>query len=99
MPTASTVDVTATMSEFRKRLGYADHCTSPLPSRTTFSPPSKTMRSHQGAAAYSSGGGCSRSLERVVTSLTEGEIAGVSTALGGMVVARLRGSDEVATIQ
>src|SRR5690606_18216959 len=99
MPTASTVDVTATMSEFRKRLGYADHCTSPLPSRTTFSPPSKTMRSHQGAAAYSSGVGCSRSCERFVISLTKGEISGVNTTVGGMVVARLRGLNEVETIQ
>ena len=57
------------------------------------------MRSHHGAAAYSSGVGCSRNCERLVISFTKGEISGVNTTVGGMVVARLRGLNEVDTIQ
>ena len=69
---------------------------SPLPSRTTFSPAvEQTIRSHHGAAAYSSGLGWVRRCERLVNSLTKGEISGVKTMVGGMVVDRLRGLNAV----
>ena len=53
------------------------------------------MRSHQGAASYSSGVGGVRSCERLVKSFTKGEISGVKTTVGGMVVDRLRGLNDV----
>ena len=57
------------------------------------------MRSHHGAAAYSSGVGGVRNCERLVNSFTKGEISGVNTTVGGMVVDRLRGLNDVETIQ
>ncbi len=70
-----------------------------MPERTTFSPPSNTMRSHHGAAAYSSGVAGVRSCERFVNSLTKGDISGSKITVGGIVVARLRGLKAVEAIQ